>query len=169
MPASVTTATRSPRSSRASTSRDRAGLGVVVDDEQRPALDAGVLEQLAGAAGVLAGDDVGPRQRLDGPGREVAEVADGRADQHERGTAPPSPDAGADRVAVAPRRSMRPRPRSTARPRRAGRAHVVTPSSQPRTSSWSPGRRPQRASMPASPSITAGPSTGGSMRLRATG
>ena len=52
-------------------------------DHERAALDAGERQQLAGAAGVLAAHDVGRGQRLGRPGREVAEVADRRADEHE--------------------------------------------------------------------------------------
>jgi len=61
------------------------GLVVVVDHQQLPGPDAGVLEEAAGAAAVLAGHDVGLGQLLHGPGRQVPEVADGGADQHEGG------------------------------------------------------------------------------------
>jgi hypothetical protein len=65
-------------------SGDLADLGVLVDHDERPALDAGQGQQLAGAARVLAAHRVGRGQRLGSPGAEVAEVADGGAHQHQR-------------------------------------------------------------------------------------
>ena len=50
--------------------------------------DAGVLEQAAGPPGVLAADERRTGQRLDRPRRQVAEVADRRADEHERARRP---------------------------------------------------------------------------------
>src|SRR5207248_4186731 len=71
------------------------GFAVVADGEQRRRLDPGVAQQLRGALGVLTGDGVGLAQLLDGPRREVAEVADRRGDDHQRsshadGRYPPS-------------------------------------------------------------------------------
>ena len=88
VPASVTTATRSPRARRASTSPTRDASVWSLTVSSFGAGDAGALQQPAGAAGVLAGDGVRPGQRLDGPGRQVAEVADGGGDEHE-GAGPP--------------------------------------------------------------------------------
>ena len=59
-------------------------LVVLVDGEEPAARrDAGVGEQPAGAAGVLRGDQVGVAEGLDGSRREVAEVPDGGADEHQ--------------------------------------------------------------------------------------
>ena len=49
--------------------RRRAGLGVLVGHDQPRAGDAGVLQEPAGAAGVLADDGVGAGEGLDGTGR----------------------------------------------------------------------------------------------------
>src|SRR5690606_22053123 len=46
-------------------------------------VDAVRGEQPARVAGVFAGDEVDRAQRLDGPGREIAEVADGGRDEEE--------------------------------------------------------------------------------------
>ena len=54
-------------------------------------------EQLSGAAGVLASDHVGGAQRLDGARREIAEVADGRGDEHDHGTRTSSWSPGCNR------------------------------------------------------------------------
>ena len=72
--------------SQASRGRSPTRLGSLwsLTDQQRPALTPGVLEQPAGPAGVLAATIVGPGQRLDGAGREVAEVADRGPDEDER-------------------------------------------------------------------------------------
>ena len=83
MPASDTSTTRSPRSRRSSRRGVSAHLGVLVHDHERAPLDAGERQELARAAGVLAAHDVGRGQRLGRPGREVAEVPDRRADEHE--------------------------------------------------------------------------------------
>ena len=58
-------------------------LGVLVAHGQPGGADPGVLEQPAGPAGVLAADQPGPGERLDGPRREVAEVADRGGDEDE--------------------------------------------------------------------------------------
>jgi hypothetical protein len=56
---------------------------VVVDNEEGGGLHARVRQQLAGTAGVLAGDGVGFGEGPDGPGREVPEVADRRSHDDE--------------------------------------------------------------------------------------
>ena len=48
----------------------------------------GVLEEPSGAAGVLAADGVGRAQGLGRPGRQVAQVPDGRAHEHEHAVGP---------------------------------------------------------------------------------
>jgi len=56
---------------------------VVIGRERRP--DAVALEQPGGDAGVLAGDEVGGRQRLERPQRDIAEIPDRGGDQIEPG------------------------------------------------------------------------------------
>ena len=56
---------------------------MVVDDHQRGRVDPGVGEEPAGAPRVLAADGVRAGERGDGTGREVVQVADGRAHQDE--------------------------------------------------------------------------------------
>ena len=62
---------------------DLCSLVVVVDRDEMWRVDTGVRQQLARAASVLAGDDVGVAQCLDGAGRKVAQVADRRAHEDE--------------------------------------------------------------------------------------
>ena len=98
MPASVTTATRSPAASRSSTPPMARCLGVVVDHDERASVHPGVLQQPPGAPGVLAADGVGVAERLDGARRQVAQVADRRADEHERHRVSPAARAGRRRA-----------------------------------------------------------------------
>ena len=83
MPASLTTATRSPRSRRASTSATAPASVWSFTTSSTGAPHTDVGEQPPGAPGVLARHRVGAAELLDGPGRQVAEVADRRADEHE--------------------------------------------------------------------------------------
>ena len=70
MPASETRATMSPRSIRCASSVARARfVALVVGDQARRRADPELVEQRAGAAGVLAGDVVGADQRLAHPRR----------------------------------------------------------------------------------------------------
>ena len=52
--------------------------------ETAPRGDARVGEQRTRATGVLGGDEVRVAELVDGAGREVAEIADRRRDEHER-------------------------------------------------------------------------------------
>ena len=99
--------------------RPRRFVALVVGDQPRRRPDPELVEQRAGAAGVLAGDVVGADQRLAHPRRDVVEVADrGRADDQ---LARHQPRALA-RVRSAPS----PRRRSS---RRRGRARRERPAS----------------------------------------
>ena len=70
MPASETSATMSPRSIRCASSVARGRfVALVVGDQRRRRADAELVEQAAGAAGVLAGDEVGGDERLADPRR----------------------------------------------------------------------------------------------------
>ena len=82
MPASVTTAP-ARRGRAGAAPRPRPHLGVLVDHDQLGGPHATVLEEATGAAGVLAAQ-ASAWPRLDGPGRQVAEVADRRPDEHQR-------------------------------------------------------------------------------------
>ena len=80
MPASETSAIAAPSASRRSSSGPRLrGVVVVVGRERRR--DAVVVEQLAGHARVLAGDQVGGGQHLERPQRDVAQIADRGGDE----------------------------------------------------------------------------------------
>ena len=97
----------------------------------------------SGVAGVLAVDDVRRRQRLDGPGDRSPRLPIGVPDHHH---------GRPDRCRRAPGPGRRPA-RSAASTRSAGGRH-------PRSSRWSPTRRPQRSKAPAWASITIGPPPG---------
>ena len=58
-------------------------LSVLVETNQLRRLNSRKLQQLACPAGVFASDDVGRRQSLNRSGREVAEVANRRSNQHD--------------------------------------------------------------------------------------
>ena len=60
-----------------------AGFVVLVQGDERFAGDAVMGEQRRGMAGVLAGDAVGGFQDFHGTQRDVAEVADGRGNDHD--------------------------------------------------------------------------------------
>ncbi len=64
----------------------RRGVVLVVGRQRRR--DAVVVEQLAGDAGVLAGDHVGRGERLQRPQRDVAQVADRGGDEVQSGGEP---------------------------------------------------------------------------------
>ena len=80
VPASDTSATASPAASRCQELRPRRRGVVLVIGRQRRR-DAVMVEQLAGDARVLAGDQVGGGQRFERPQRDVAQVADRGRDQ----------------------------------------------------------------------------------------
>ena len=97
------------------------GLGVLVADRQADPADAGVLQQPARPAGVLAADQRRRGEGVASSHRQVAEVADRRGDQDE-----PARRALSHRTSAparrAPRRRRRP-PGPTARTRRFGLHH----------------------------------------------
>jgi hypothetical protein len=74
VPASDTSATASPASSRASSFGRAAAIVVVIGDERRP--QAVAVEQPVGNAGILAGHHVGAGQDFKRPQRHVAQIAD---------------------------------------------------------------------------------------------
>ena len=116
-------------------------LGVLVGHGQAGAADPGVLQEAAGAAGVLAADEGGVAERLDRPRRQVAEVAD---------------------------RASRRGPAGRRRPSDRTPAHGRRPASPSRSSTSSPIDRAQRSNTPAWASIThAASGRGGPMRCRA--
>ena len=135
MPASVTTATRSPAADLVDDALGGGGLVVRVHRaEPPPGGDAGVRQQRAGAAGVLGRDDVRGPQLFDRARRQIAEVADRRADEHER---PPPAGRSLLRLrpmspVLSPQRSNAPASasitnaaRGTRGETRHGRRHVV--------------------------------------------
>ena len=83
VPASLTSATLPP-SRRVRSSFSRRLALVVRVQRDRARVDAVVREQGARGARVLAGDDVGRAQDLDGAGARIGEVADRRGDDVER-------------------------------------------------------------------------------------
>ena len=84
MPASETSATARAFGEPRQQLRPRLGGVVVVIGRQRRR-DAVMVEQLAGDAGVLAGDQVGAGQHLQRPHGDVAQVADRGGDQMQAG------------------------------------------------------------------------------------
>ena len=82
MPASLTSASVSPRSIR-SAKRAAFSSSVCSSKRSRGPVDAEVREQLARVARVLAEDEVRRLERLDRARRHVGEVAERRADDEE--------------------------------------------------------------------------------------
>ncbi len=84
MPASETSAIAAPSASRrSSTGRALRRIVLVIGRERRR--DGVAVEQLAGDAGVLAGDQVGAGQRFQRAQRDVAEIADRGGDDMQPG------------------------------------------------------------------------------------
>ena len=104
MPASETRATSSPRSIRCASSVARAAsLPSWLETNRGVGTDAELVEQRAGAARVLAGDEVGADQRLADPRGDVVEVADRRRADDQPSRHQPSPRSSSIRaIAAAP-------------------------------------------------------------------
>ena len=106
----------SPRSIRCASSVARARfVALVVGDQLRRRADPELVEQPAGAAGVLAGDVVGADQRLADPRGDVVEVADRRRADDRARPASAAPLAELDRAPSPRRRSSRRRCRASPR------------------------------------------------------
>ena len=83
--------------------RARRFVALVDRDQRRRRADAELVEQAAGAAGVLAGDVVGGDERVADADRDVVEVADrGRADDQRPGHQPSPCSSSIRAIAAAP-------------------------------------------------------------------
>ena len=109
-------------------------------DEPRPAGHPRVGQQAPGAPGVLGRDHVGRPQRLDRAGRQVAEVADRRGDQHERALT--TSWAACSRTST-PHPGSTPQRRERRRPRPRARTGPATPPATPGPAASSPPAAPR--------------------------